>query len=120
MNNDKVTHYTWGRYRNIEFEENVTFIYEQIVYWKENLFFLPTEKAGKSFIDWLTNLFNAWIDESPLKKIPMKAVMTTPSLLLQKPSKESKSNDHLKALERRMELWQSGDLLELLQESLTI
>ena len=46
--------------------------------------------------------------------------MIMPSLLLQKPSKESKSKDHLKALEQRMELCQSGDLLELLQESLTI
>ena len=46
--------------------------------------------------------------------------MVMPSFLLQKPLKESKSKDHLKALEWRMELWQSGDLLELLQESLTI
>ena len=46
--------------------------------------------------------------------------MIMPSLLLQKPSEESKSKDDLKALERRMELWQSGDQLELLQTSLTI
>ena len=32
LNNNKVTHYTWGRYRDIEIDENVTFIYEQIVY----------------------------------------------------------------------------------------
>ena len=50
----------------------------------------------------------------------MKAVMIMPSLLLQKPSKKIKSKHHLKALERRMRLWQSYDLLELLQESLTI
>ena len=46
--------------------------------------------------------------------------MTMPSLLLQKFSKESKSKEHLKALERRMELSQPGDLLELLDESLKI
>ena len=46
--------------------------------------------------------------------------MIMPSLLLQKPSKKIKSKHHLKALERRMRLWQSYDLLELLQESLTI
>ena len=113
-------HYTWGRYSDIEFEENVTFIYEHIVYWKKNLFLLPTGKAGKLFIDELTKLFNAWIDDSPLKKIAMKAVMIMPSLLLQKPLKESKSKDHLKALEQRMKLLQLGDLLELLLESLTI
>ena len=87
---------------------------------KKNLFLLPTGKAGKLFIDELTKLFNAWIVDSPLKKKAMKAAMIMPSLLLQNPSKESKSKDHLKALERRMELWQSGDLLELLQESLMI
>ena len=90
LNNNKVTHYTWGRYPVIEFEENVTFIYEQIVYWKKNLFFLPTGKAGKLFIDELTKLLNAWIDDSPLKKIAMKTDTIMPSLLLQKPSKESK------------------------------
>ena len=77
-------HYTWGIYQDIEFEENVTFIYEQIVYWKKNLFLLPTGKAGKLFIDELTKLFNAWIDDSPLKKIAMKSVMIMPSSLLQK------------------------------------
>ena len=87
---------------------------------EENLFLLQKGKTGKLFIDELTKLFNSWIDDLPLKKITMKAVMIMPSFLLQKPLKESKSKDHLKALERRMELWQSGDLLELIQESLTI
>ena len=56
LNNNEVTHYTWGRYRDIEFEENVTFICKQIVYWKKNLFLLPTGKVGKLFIDELTKL----------------------------------------------------------------
>ena len=38
--------------------------------------------------------------------------------LLRKLSMENKSKDHLKALESRMELWQSGNLLVLFQESL--
>ena len=112
--------YIWGRYRDKEFEENVSFIYEQIVYWKRNMFLLPTGKAGKQFIDEITKLINIWTDESPMKNIAIKAIMIMPSLLLQKPSKESKSKDHLKALERRMELWKSGDLIDLFEESLTI
>ena len=40
-----------------------------------------------------------------------------PSLLLQKPSHKSKSKDHLRALERRLELWESGEIMELLKES---
>ena len=45
--------------------------------------------------------------------------MIMPNLLLQKPSKNSKAKDHLKALERRLESWISGDLLELLKEAET-
>ena len=43
-----------------------------------------------------------------------------PNFLLQKPSKNSKAKDHLKVLERRLESWISGDLLELLKEAETI
>ena len=43
-----------------------------------------------------------------------------PSLLLQKPSQKSKLKDHLRALERRLELWELGEVMELLKESDTI
>ena len=56
---------------------------------------------------------NEWLQESPLKDIAFKAIMVMPNLLLQKPSKNSKAKDHLKALERRLQSWISGDLLEL-------
>ena len=38
-----------------------------------------------------------------------------PNLLLQKSSQKSKAKDHLKALQRRLESWISGDLLKLLK-----
>ena len=71
VENEKVL-YTWGKYRDIEFEENVSFAYEQIVYWKKNLFLLPTGKAGRHFIDEVTRLINAWVEESPLKRISIR------------------------------------------------
>ena len=40
--------------------------------------------------------------------------------MLQKPTKTSKSKDHLTALERRISLWTEGHLLELLREGETI
>ena len=43
-----------------------------------------------------------------------------PALLLQKPSRTSKSKDHSKALERRLFLWEEGRLTELLFEVETI
>ena len=43
-----------------------------------------------------------------------------PNLLLQKPSQKSKSKDRLSALGRKMEFWESGELMELLKEAETI
>ena len=58
-----------------------------------------------------------WLHDSPLKDIAFKAIMVMPSL---KPSQKSKSKDHLRVLERRLELWESGEVMELLKESETI
>ena len=55
-----------------------------------------------------------------MKDTAFKAIMIMPNLLLQKPSKNSKAKGHLKALERRLESWISGYLLELLKEAETI
>ena len=43
-----------------------------------------------------------------------------PALLLQKPSKTSKAKDHLRALERRIRLWEEGNIIELVNESKAI
>jgi len=50
----------------------------------------------------------------------MKAIHVMPALLLQKPSKTSKSKDHVYALERRLEIWHKGNLRSLLNEAETI
>ena len=62
---------------------------------------------------------NEWFQEPPLKDIAFKAIMIMPNILQQKPSKNSKAKDHLKDLERRLESWLSGHLLELLKEAET-
>ena len=43
-----------------------------------------------------------------------------PALLLKNPSKTLKAKDHLKALERRLRLWEEGNITELVNESKTI
>ena len=92
---------------------NLSPVYEKIVYWKKNLFLLPSGQAGKSFISKTPTLMNEWIhEESPLKEIAFKAIMVMPSLLLQKLSRKSTSKDHLKSLESRMKLWHTGEIME--------
>ena len=62
----------------------------------------------------ITRLLKLWIQDSSLKTIALKAIHVMSALLLQKPSKNSKSKDHLVSLERRLKLWEQGDISNLL------
>ena len=42
------------------------------------------------------------------------------TLLLQKPSKNSKAKDYLKALQRRLKLWGKGNIKKIVNESNTM
>ena len=107
--------YIWGKYKDHEFEKNFPQVYETVVFWRKNMFLLPSGKAGRKFIEEVSRLISEWLHDSPLKNIAFKAIMVMPSLLLQKPSQKSKSKDHLRPLERRLELWESGEVMELLK-----
>ena len=95
-------------------------MYEAVVYWKKNLFKLPSGAAGKAFIKECTRLFRAWTSKSALREIAIKCIMVMPHLLLQKPAKNSKARDHSDALKRRLALWERGDLTSIFLEIETI
>ena len=46
--------------------------------------------------------------------------MLVPNLLLQKPSKQSKANEHNGKLVERFQLWKNGDITSLIKEGRTI
>ena len=71
-------------------------------------------------IEEVTRLIKLWIIDTPLRKIALKAVRVMPALVLQKPSKSSKSKDHHIALERRLKLWDEGKIEELFYEGQTM
>ncbi|MDA8002156.1 MAG: reverse transcriptase domain-containing protein, partial [Alphaproteobacteria bacterium] len=75
---------------------------------------------GKRFVGELARLFNALVDESAIEAFAIKAAMTMPALLLQRPSVKSKSADHVNCLRRRFDLWEKGDIPELVREGLAI
>ena len=109
-----------GIYTDKQIKETVNDIYEDIVFWRKNLFMLPTGSNGKKYIQEITRLMNSWTEDSPLKEIAFKAIHIMPSLLLQKPSKNSKAKEHTLALKRRLELWEQGNLHELFKEAKAI
>ena len=109
----------WGEVKGSEITNMINTSYEKIVFWRRNLFMLPNGAAGKKFIREVTRLLNSWYENSPLARISMKAVHIMPALLLQKPSSSSKSKDHVRALERRMEMWHKGQIDLLMNEAET-
>ena len=110
----------WNEKPGTTFINELNNAYEKIVYWRKNLFLLPIGAAGKRFINKMTRMINAWVYDTPIKNIALKALHVMPALLLQKPSKNSKSKDHLKSLERRFEIWKEGKLNELYEEGKAI
>ena len=71
---------------------------------------LPSETAGKRYVEEGTRLMKLWIQDAPFKSISLKAVHFVPMLLLQKPSKSSKAKDYLQAFERCTKLWDEGKM----------
>lgn len=90
------------------------------MYWKRNLFKVPSGKAGTTFVRELSCMFRAYADRSALESVAMKAVMVMPALLLQKPHPRSKAKEHALHLDCGLQLWRSGELKELLLEGRTI
>ena len=52
-----------------------------------------------------------------MESIAFKAVAVMDHLLLQRPQKDSRSKDHIKALGRRLEWWKDGDFSSLYSEA---
>ena len=65
-------------------------------------------------------MINLWTENLPLENIALKEIHVMSVLLLQKPNKNSKAKDHVVALERRLELWDNGNIIELLNEGESI
>ena len=88
--------------------------------WRKNLFLVPSGAAGKTFVDELTRLFEAFAQSTAMECVALKAAMTAPTLLLQKPSRKSKSKEHSQCLNRRLKLWAEGRINDLVLEGRTI
>ena len=108
--------FTWGECRGELFCEKINTAYDEVMHWRRNVFQVPSGSSGKTFVSELARLFQAYADCSSLESIAMKATSVMQTLLLQKPSRTSKSRDHVKPLQRRLNMWTNGDIDALLEE----
>ena len=90
--------------------------YAQILTWKKNIFTLPRGKGGTDFIKELTRLVYLFVEQTKWERIALSLIHIFISLMLQKPSQESKTRDHAKYLLSRLEKWQNGKLDEIIVE----
>ena len=87
-----------------------------MIHWRRNCFSVPFGKAGRGFVNELSRLYLAYGSASALESVALKATIVLPILLLQKPNRKSKTKEHIACLERRLPLWSSGELMELVRE----
>ena len=111
--NDRIS---WNGLKGSNFVSIVNSIYEDITSWRRNLFKVPTGKAGQDFIEEVTKCINQFNYNTAIEPIALKLSMIAFPLLLQKPSKKSKASQHTDHLRRRIELWRTGKLCQLLRE----
>ena len=110
-------------YNNINgetFAQNINEIFEETLKWRKNLFLVPTGKSGKEFIKLKTEWLQKFNSGTSFQHLALKVFHVLPNMLLQKPSATSKSKEHSKALETRLQMWSEGKLMELLKENRVI
>ena len=60
-----------------------------MVFWKENLFRLRSNSAGKQFVDEIAKLIDCWMSDSPSSTTTLKSLMLLLNLLLKKYSNKA-------------------------------
>ena len=108
--------FQWGSFSGPEFCDTVSYVYDEIIHWKRNLFQVPSGSSGKAFVLELSCLYQAYADSSSLESVTLKARSVLVALILQKPNRTSKSKDHVAHLNHRIALWKEGNLSALLDE----
>jgi hypothetical protein len=112
--------FKWSSRDASDFITDVERAYEVIIKWRKNVFKLPSGHSGKHFTQALGKLFAAYGERSPLESIALKAAAIITPLLLQQPLGKPTYKDNVNHLTRRLQLWEEGNISELLREGRTI
>ena len=90
--------------------------YADIVTWNKNMFEPPKGKAGKDFVIEITRLMQLFNNRTKWESLALQLLNIFIPLMLQKPSAKSKAKDHTRYLNKRIELWKSGKVSEIMSE----
>jgi len=97
-------------------EVQFTGIYEDTKFWKNNLFDVPPGAQSKKFIGIMNYWLDQYVKDSPWANVALKVFMVLPNLILQKPSKNSKTRQHIQLMRERLELWELGEFDKIIRD----
>ena len=118
---DVILNAQWRQLKGAEIREAVTSTYYTTARWRRKIFYLPSGQAGKSFItEEVTKVIHKFNSDSSLSPVALMMVSIMFPLILQKPSAKSETADLIKYLDRRLNYWKEGRVLELLSEGKAI
>ena len=80
------------------------------------MFLVPRGKVGNAFIHELSRLISLFNDKTEWESVALRLVFIFIPMMLQKPSKNSWAKDHTIYLDKRLNLWKSGDLTAIISE----
>ena len=117
-NPDEHINISWGEMTGLgEVQIAVQGIHSKITTWQKNIFELPRGKAGKDFIAETTRLWQLFNNKTLWEPVAIHLLIIFLPLMLQKPSIRSKSKDHRRYLEKRLQMWKDGELEALMAEA---
>ena len=90
--------------------------YEEIVHFRPNLFSIPSGAHGRSVVDLSARYLNTFGTNAAGEGIALTALMVCHSLLLQQQVNCLTRKVHVECLNRRMQLWNEGNIDELVRE----
>ena len=95
--------------------------YIEIVGWSTcNLFEPPKCAATTKIVKEMVVLLHSYIQDAPLAPFVLKIIFLLPKLFFQKTHRNAKISENVKAVTRRVDLWQNNKLDELLEEARAI
>ena len=98
--------------------ETIETIYNKIVYFKHHNMFTPSQGTTTEMMTReMTRIIEEYNNDTSGKAMAMKLLMIMPKLLLQKEHMKAKKKENDKAFRRRMEAWQKGEYLELMEKA---
>ena len=64
--------YPWSQMGNTISAGTIDTIDDKVIFWRKNLFLLPSYSCGKRYIEETTRLLNEWTHDSPLTEFRLR------------------------------------------------